>query len=272
IATTRGLAQAAQLVEQRDQLRFIAGAEALHSLDVALGLRGLRLGGGDEVAVAEEARGPEKAEADCQCRKHRVGRKTPQMPAALGRGIEAGEPGLPKDDLVQQALQKVALAGARRGRRDLALEVEAPRERAEHATDRAALLRAAGEVDTAHERRLAYPGSAKGAIQEFRDERAGHAVLLREAVDRRALLQVARFLQALGQERIEAPLEMAELLLEFLAHAARLLGRVEGRAPDLRALPGIEFRAELGESGEKVGLRDHQVDGDAHAEARIELA
>src|SRR5882672_5742999 len=132
------------------------------------------------------------------------------MPAPLGRGIEAGEPGLPKDDLVQQPLQEIALAGARRRRCNLALKVKAACERAEHAVDRAAFLRAAREVDATHERRLAHPGAAKGAIEEFRDEGACNAVLLREAVDRRALLQVACLLQAFGQERVEPPLEMAE--------------------------------------------------------------
>src|SRR5204863_8043315 len=118
--------------------------------------------------------------------------------AALCGRIQAGEARLAEDHLMQQPLEEIALARTRRRRHDLALEIEAARERAQHAIDRAALLRAAREIHAPHERRLADPGAAKGAVEELGDERPGHPVLLREAVDRRALLQVASLLQPFG--------------------------------------------------------------------------
>src|SRR5256885_543974 len=84
--------------------------------------------------------------------------------------------------------------------------------------------------------KLAVQRAAEGAVEELGDQRAGDAVLLRKTVDRGSLLQVAGLLQPLGQERVEPPLEVAEFLLEALAQSPCLLGRIERRAPDLRAL------------------------------------
>src|SRR6185295_9925841 len=114
-----------------------------------------------------------------------------------------------------------------------------------HAVDGAAFLRAAGEVHAAQQRRLARPAAAERGVDELGQLRAVDAELLREAVDRGAPLQVALFLQARRQQRVEASLEARELLVEARAGRAGHLGRVERRPPHLRAAAGVKFAEEL---------------------------
>ena len=67
--------------------------------------------------------------------------------------------------------------------------------RRQHAVDRIALLRAAGEVDAAQLQRLVVHLRAEGLREEFADQRPHGVELLREAVDRGAPLQVALLVQ-----------------------------------------------------------------------------
>src|SRR5204863_2114999 len=212
IAAACGAAQLAQAIENRDELRFFTRTHRRQRFQVALRLVGLRFGRGDQMAIADEARGPDQRKSDRQRRERVIGSNACDPAAAFCGGIEAGEARFAEDHLVQQALEEKALAGAGGRRLDLALEVEAARERAEHAIDRAAFLGAAGEIDAAHEGRFADPGAAEGAVEKLADQRSGDAVLLRKAVDRGALLQVARLLQPLRKQGVEPPLEMRELL------------------------------------------------------------
>ena len=129
-----------------------------------LGLVGLRLRSGDEVAIADEAHGPNQRKSDRHCGERGVGGEARDTPAAFCGEIEAGEARFAKDHFVQQALEEKALAGAGGRRLDFALQVEAARQRAEHAIDRAAFLGAARKIHTAHEGRFADPGAAESAF------------------------------------------------------------------------------------------------------------
>ena len=140
--------------EHRRQRRHVARGRRRQAVDGLLQLRHLGLDLGDVALVARVAEQPAADERDA--REQDRGEAERAHPAAppLHRPVLADQALLLEDDVLQQAIEEEALA-ARGGRRgEPALDAEGARQRAHHAVDRRAFLRAAGEVHAAQQRPL----------------------------------------------------------------------------------------------------------------------
>src|SRR5262249_20614310 len=162
--------------------------------------------------------------------------------AALPAQVESGQPGLLEDDLAQEASEEVALAGGVLRGQQLALEAESPRERAHHAVDRAALLRATREVDAADDQLglelRGRAGRAEGA--------AAPRALARGGGGRRRAPRAPPLPEPLRQPVVQALLEPLELGREWLGVEPFLSVR-QREAPRLRAFFLAVIREELAE-------------------------
>src|SRR5690606_36029404 len=131
-------------------------------------------------------------------------------------------------------------AGLRRQHRTL--QPEAARQAAHHAIDRAAFLRAAGEIDTTHPWRLRKTRAGEDLVQQVRQQRADRGELRRETEDGGTPRGIGLLLHALDQALVHAVAQQAELALEGGAQHAGLglrqlaLFRRQREAEDLRAL------------------------------------
>jgi len=264
--------QVARGVQHRQHRHHVAGGQRRHRRDLLLHLRrgvGHLL---DQRLVAHEADRPADDQQQRQQREQRVGRQRDAAAALLDDGAAPADVGLGEDDAAQQVREEVA--AARRGgrRQHLALEAVGTRDVAQHAIKRAALLGAAGEVDTAHHRLLAEGRAEEGLVEERLEHLAQRRELLREREQRGPALRVALFFHTRGQARVQARDQRVELGGEGGAQAgAGGHGEVERGAPHLRARLAPEVAEELGEAGQQVGLGDDHVDREAHAQRAVEL-
>ena len=106
------------------------------------------------VQVLPGAVAPRGEQAERDQRHERHGRQAQPMATPLQLDVGAREPLLGEHHVAQQRSEKVAAAAALLRREQRPLQPEAARQAAHHAIDRAALLRATGEVHAAHPRRL----------------------------------------------------------------------------------------------------------------------
>jgi len=129
---------------------------------------------------------------------HQVGRALAPIPAQVG----AGHARVAEDHLLQQLLEEVALARARRRRRRR-VDLQVALDRAHHAVEGRALLRAAGEVDAAQHRRGLELRRVEHVGQEGAEDVLEARELLRQQVGLRAAHRVGLGGQQLGQALVE---------------------------------------------------------------------
>jgi len=269
----RRLGRVADGGEGLGQRGRVAAAGGRQRGDGVLQCRQLGLDVGDVALVAHIAEAPadqqrQRDEAECG----KAGQAQPRV-APLDLGVLPDEALLDEDDLAQQMVQKVALALGRGWRREAPLDAEGAGQRAEHAVDGRAFLRAAGEVDAAQARGFVQRAAAAEDGFEVAAEQALQAAeLLREGKDDRALERVALGLHALDEALAQALLQRRELAAE-VGHdlLTRLGGEREGEAEDLVALLLAHGAEGLVEAGQQVALGDHHVDRHLHAQALLQL-
>ena len=160
-----------------------------------------------------------------------------------------------------------------RDRCRLGLDAERARERAHHAIDRRAFLRAAGEIDAAQQAALLEVAAAvEDHLEKAAEQTLQAGELLREREDRGPLQGVALDLDLVDQAIAQARLERREFAAELLHRrvvAARIVRKAE--APDLVALFLAELAEGLVEARDQVALRHHHVDRRTHAEVGVQL-
>ncbi len=191
------------------------------------------------------------------------------FPALVG----AGQARLAQHHVAQQARHEIR-AAARPARRQHAVrQAERARQGAESAVDRRALLRGAGEVHAAQQRRGAHVAGLERGTHHLHHGVAQHAPLLRKAEQRGAALAVAFVLQARDQRFVERLFERDQFVGQA-RQAGRHVGvsiQRQGGAPHLRAFILVEVGKELGEAGQQVALGDHHIDRKADAELAVQF-
>ena len=266
----RGLGhQGMGLVQQRCGDAHQIGSPDRHRIKPS-GVEGALIGGHREVeallAAGDVAGGqPERGDAaHGDGAGHGPGGGAQQPAAAGGAGIAHHQHGLAEHHLLQQGLQEVAAPRTRPQRRRLALvDAEAARQGAGQPVDRAALLRAGGEVDAAQEGRRIDPGAGEGGIDEGRQRRLQAGELHRKIRDRGPPLRAAFGLQPVDDAHRELGRQRLEFLRETAGGARVVALQREGHAPDLGPAVSVQVVEEIGKTLDQVELGEHHIDRDA---------
>ncbi|RMN88627.1 hypothetical protein ALQ52_04424 [Pseudomonas cannabina pv. alisalensis] len=198
--------QMADRVEQRQYRQYItlSGAEVLDGLakwrDFLIHLRDVALVG----VVTDQPQCADQQYHRDRCSQHSAG---DPLAAALHFGVDPHQPLLGKRYGGEQSLDEITASGAGLPRQLLSIQVHALGHAADQTIDRAAFLRAAGEIHATQQRALLERIGLEDAVQKALQRLPERRELLREAINQVAPRRVTLLLQALYQPFIETLLQ-----------------------------------------------------------------
>ena len=255
--------------QQRIQLGHWHGCEAGHC---GLGCRDGLVDLPDIAGVARVAHGPSGQQRDAGQSEPGEQPDPRQFAPSLPGEPAAAEVLLGEHQFPQQALEEIAPAAAGQRWQEAVLETEGAAQAGHEAVYRAALLRAAREVDAAHHQLVVVARGLEHLGQQGQQRTTGGGELLVEAGDRTAPAQVGFGLQPCQQLALQALAQGVEHGAEGLDRVGwRRLAQGQRAAPDLLARCRVECGEELVEARDQVGLGHEHVDRQPHVEPAVEF-